>query len=226
MAQGLRGHRRAPARVDRAPVDVLRRQRAAGRRRPRQRLAQGPDLLAGGARRPHGRLPRHRRQRSGDDRPHPRERPRRRDAVRLRGPAADPAPARHAARSCPRPTTASPGCSSRPASSRSRCPSRTARSSSCRHPRRGLLRLRRAADGLRRRAPAPGRLVGQARARARARRLPRLPARAQRREHRRPAGRRASAEPPATRTRSMSSACATRGRPSTSQETSTWSFLP
>ena len=110
--QALRAHRGPPARLDRAPGDVLRRQRAAGRRRARQRLAQGPDRLAGGARRPHRRLPRRGRQRRGDDRPHPRERPRRRDAVRVRrarrGSCACTAPAR----SCPRPTSASRRCSS------------------------------------------------------------------------------------------------------------------
>ena len=195
--QGLRGHLRAPARVDRAAGDVLRRQRAARPGRPRQRLAEGPDRLPAGARRPHRRLPRRGRQRGGDDRPHPRERPRRRDAVRVRGPAADPAPAR------PRRDRARRRRALRRAARTGRLRAvRGARVAPrdhrrARHPRRGLLRLRRAADGLRRRAPAPGGLVGQARARARARRLRRLPARAQRREHRRPAGGRRGGVTPA-----------------------------
>ena len=65
-----------------------------GERRTRQRLSQGPDRDPAGARSPHRRLPGHGRQRRRDDRPHPRERAHRDHAVRLRGPAADPAPAR------------------------------------------------------------------------------------------------------------------------------------
>ena len=71
-------HRRPPAQVDRQAVDVLRRHRPGGRRtgtstsRPK-----GPIGSLQGARRPHGRLPGHRRQRRGDDRPPARERPHR-----------------------------------------------------------------------------------------------------------------------------------------------------
>ena len=68
--------------------------RAERRRRPRQRLAQGPDREPAGPRRAHGRLPRPRRQRRGDHRAPARQRAHRRDALRLRGAAAHPAPAR------------------------------------------------------------------------------------------------------------------------------------
>ena len=102
----LRTHRRAAGDLDRPPVDVLRRHGALGRRRPHQRLAQGPDRLAAGARRAHRRVPGHRRQRRRDDRAPARERPHLRDVLRLRGPAADPPPARRgrdrAARATPR----------------------------------------------------------------------------------------------------------------------------
>ena len=60
-----------------------------------------------------------------------------------------------------------------------------------RHPHRLLVRLRRAADGLRGRAPAHGRVDAQARAGPGPGRVPRLPGRAQRGEHRRPARRHA-----------------------------------
>ena len=65
---------------------------------------EGPDRLAAGARRPHRRLPGHRRQRRGDDRPPARERPHLRDVLRVRGPAADPAPARPRRGTCARAT--------------------------------------------------------------------------------------------------------------------------
>ena len=100
-------------------------------RRPRQRLAEGADRLAAGARRPHGRLPGHRRQRRGDDRPPPRERAHRRDALRLRGPAADPAPARPRRGRPARRRRASTSCSRRRLPGASRRPRRGARSSSC-----------------------------------------------------------------------------------------------
>ena len=66
----------------------------AGRRRPRQRVAEGPDRDAEGARPAHRRVPRQGRQRRGDDRAPARERPDRDHAVRVRGTAADRAPAR------------------------------------------------------------------------------------------------------------------------------------
>ena len=115
--QGLRGHRRAPAGVDRQAAAVLRRHRAAGRRRARQRLAEGADRDAAGARRAHRRLPRHGRLGRRDGRPPARERPHRGHALRLRGAAADPPPARPR-RGRRRPATrASPSCSSAAASS-------------------------------------------------------------------------------------------------------------
>ena len=111
------------------PADVLRGHRPVGRRRAHQRLAEGADRLAAGDRRAHRRLPGHRRQRRGDDRPPARERPHRRDVLRLRGPAADPAPARPTARSCCPATRASTSCW-RWASTSPRRPRRGARSSS------------------------------------------------------------------------------------------------
>ena len=171
-----------------------------------------------------GGVPRRRRQRRGDDRAPARERAHRRDAVRVRRAAADPAPARPRRGRAAAPRRASSGCSSRPASSSPPSPSRAARSI--------VVHVTRVADSCgygvplmsyEGERPHQAGLVGEARPRRTARRLRGLPARAERREHRRPPGRRARVA--ALARRSMSSAWATRGRPSTSQVTSTWSFL-
>ena len=116
---------------------------------------EGPDRLAAGARRPHRRLPGHRRQRRGDDRPPARERAHLRDVLRVRGPAADPAPARPAARYVLPGDAAVRRAAARWASHEPEAPeARRAIIVVHVHPDRRLLRLRRAADGLRGRAPA------------------------------------------------------------------------
>ena len=144
----IRHDRRASRRLDRAPVAVLRRQRAAGRRRPRQRLAEGSDRLAARARADDGRLPGHLRQRGGDDRASPRERANRRDVVRVLGSAADPAPARPRRGAAARRRRASTQLLEQAAFEEPVDPRGAARDRARRgHADRRLLRLRRAAHG-------------------------------------------------------------------------------
>ena len=147
--------------MDRVPGPVLRGFRPAGRRRPRERVAQGPDRHPGGAGRPHRGLPGHRRQRHRDDRARARERAHRGHAVRVRRAAADPAPARPRPGGLPRRRRvrrAAVGVRLHPARGARVAPLDRGRR---RDPRGRLLRLRRAADGLPRRARAPGQVVGQ-----------------------------------------------------------------
>ena len=91
-------------------ADVLRRHRAARRRRPREPVAEGARHAAR-PRRPHRRLPRSHRQRRRDRRPRPGERPHHADVVRVRRAAAHRAGPWAAARSSASTTRASPGSS-------------------------------------------------------------------------------------------------------------------
>ncbi len=120
--EGVRRDRRQAARTGCGAADVLRGDRAAGRRRSRQRLAQGDGRDVRRARRAPGRLSRLLRQRHRDGGAPARERPHRRHVLRVRRTTED----RPAAR--PRP---------HPASRRRRL-RRTARDDSRRHRDKGV----------------------------------------------------------------------------------------
>ncbi|CAA9482887.1 MAG: hypothetical protein AVDCRST_MAG38-2132, partial [uncultured Solirubrobacteraceae bacterium] len=172
-----RDRREAPG-VHRPAADLLRRQRAQRSRRPRQSLTEGPSRDVPGDRRAHRRLPRHDRQRRGDNRPRARERARDDHVLRVRGTTEHRAPLRD------RPSGAARRPRLRRAGRLLRAPARDAlRDRRRRHPHLGLLRLLDPLHALRRRARDAAQ-VGDQEGRGRHGRLSR---RAQRREHRRPA---------------------------------------